>query len=410
VGDYDAGTACSASCGGGTTLRRRTITSDVSGSEYGATACPILTATSPCNTKPCPTDCAMNDWSTWGSCSNPCTCAGCPVGIQKRTRDQRSAAANGGAACPPATDSKNCNSNPCPIDCEMSQWSDYGECSQVCGGSGVHSRFRTVQKPAQFGGVDCPVASLTDVAPCNTQPCPIDCVQTDWSDWSDCSLPCGTGTQQRARTTTTQPDYGGIVCGVNIAEQECNKQDCPVDCQVSDWTAWGDCDQPCGTGSFARKRTITKPAAFGGQKCPELSDLGACNTQECPVDKLGVLIHRIRHLELQDRVGSLEEAAVQSAQASVAKTAFDLASQSAVSAISLKESAHTHSQATTTTTSTQHLRTMHPTVVAAAHPYLRPSVTQLLQSEMVVNELAKFAERHKKIERNNKASTLKSEL
>lgn len=185
------------------------------------------------------------------------------------------------------------------------------------------------------------------------------------------------------------------MCGPLLQTQECNKNDCPVACQVSDWTAWGTCDQDCGTGAFVRKRTVEKPAAFGGAACPELADQGACNTQACPVDKLGVLIKRIRHLELMDRVNTLEEQAIQTAQDSVAKDTFNVAAQAAdasitpISAISISETvthgAHSHLSAS------QRLAQMHPAVVAAAHPYIRPSITQILQSQFMVDELAKFA-------------------
>jgi len=408
VGDFDTGTPCSASCGGGTSTKKRPVTVDVSGSEYGATVCPSLTQEISCNTNPCPIDCIMNAWTAWGACSNPCRCDGCTKPIQSRTRTARSVAANGGSNCPTGTELRECNSQPCPVDCVPGEWSDFGECSETCGGTGVHTRSRSVRVPANNGGADCPAASLTDVGPCNIFPCPLDCIQTDWSDWTDCSLPCGTGTQQRTRTTTTSPDFGGTACGPSIASQECNKQPCPVNCEVGEWTAWGDCDQPCGTGSYSRKRSITTPTAFGGLPCDPLDDVGACNTQECPVDKLAVLIKRIRHLELQDRVNTLEEQAVQQAQTAVAQTAFDLAKTAAVSTISLSETvthgalahaqAQARAQAQAQVHSAAHLRTLHPALVAAAHPFIQPSITQLLQSEVLVDELAKFAARKQQIE------------
>jgi hypothetical protein len=137
-----------------------------------------------------------------------------------------------------------------------------------------------------------------------------------------------------------------------------------------------------------------------------LSDEGACNTQECPVDKLSILIKRIRHLELQDRVGSLEENAIQQAQKSVETTAFGLAAAAAtpvsVSAISLKETVHhgvhAHAGVSLGMTHSQQLAHMHPTLVLAAHPFTRPSITQLLQSEILVDELAKWAQKQDEIE------------
>ena len=41
------------------------------------------------------------------------------------------------------------------------------------------------------GGAECP--RLSEIEACNSQACPIDCVVGDWSEWSACSNPCNTG-------------------------------------------------------------------------------------------------------------------------------------------------------------------------------------------------------------------------
>ena len=53
-----------------------------------------------------------------------------------------------------------------------------------------------------------------------------------WSDndaWSECTKPCGTGTQTRTRTCTNPaPQYGGADCtGTAEETQECNDRPCP---------------------------------------------------------------------------------------------------------------------------------------------------------------------------------------
>jgi len=147
---------------------------------------------------------------------------------------------------------------------------------------------------------------------------------------------------------------------------------------------------------------VTAPSVDGAP-CGDTTDEGACNTQACPVDKLATLVKRIRHLELQDRVGNLEEQAITDAQNSVAQTVGTLAaaavSQSAVPATSVStlqiSERVTHGNHLTMS---QKLSMMHPTLVLAAHPYTRPSITQLLQSEVLVDELAKWAEKQDQIE------------
>ena len=62
-------------------------------------------------------------------------------------------------------------------------------------------------------GVDCG-------GPCSA-PCPVDCQMSDWSTWDACSEECG-GTQERTRTVTTEPLYGGAACPALSESLACN--------------------------------------------------------------------------------------------------------------------------------------------------------------------------------------------
>ena len=55
-----------------------------------------------------------------------------------------------------------------PVDCVVSQWADFSVCTSVCGG-GSQNRSRDVLTAAANGGRSCP--SLFDLRPCNTHPC-----------------------------------------------------------------------------------------------------------------------------------------------------------------------------------------------------------------------------------------------
>ncbi len=56
----------------------------------------------------------------------------------------------------------------------------------------------------------------------------VDCEWTDFSDWSQCSAECGTGTQTRTRTEKTAAEHGGAACnGDAIETQDCNTHECP---------------------------------------------------------------------------------------------------------------------------------------------------------------------------------------
>ena len=52
---------------------------------------------------------------------------------------------------------------------------------------------------------------------------------TSWSSWSSCTLTCGTGTQERARSCTNPaPQHGGAQCSGSTSEnQNCNTHNCP---------------------------------------------------------------------------------------------------------------------------------------------------------------------------------------
>ena len=65
--------------------------------------------------------------------------------------------------------SEQCNTQPCPIDCQWSSWSKFAECSETCGG-GYQIFKRTHQVKSENGGKDC-VGDDIKVEDCNTQPC-----------------------------------------------------------------------------------------------------------------------------------------------------------------------------------------------------------------------------------------------
>lgn len=55
-------------------------------------------------------------------------------------------------------------------------------------------------------------------------PAPVDCVVSDWSDWSECVE----GTQTRTRTIITSPEHGGMACPVLTETRSCSSGYCAV--------------------------------------------------------------------------------------------------------------------------------------------------------------------------------------
>ena len=56
---------------------------------------------------------------------------------------------------------------------------------------------------------------------------------------------------------------------------------CPVDCIMSDWSPWSDCSTSCETGSQMRYRHIKQMPSDGGRQCPSLDNAGKVSTLEC---------------------------------------------------------------------------------------------------------------------------------
>jgi hypothetical protein len=269
-------TQCTVTCGGGTQQHTRNV---VVQQRCQGAGCDTLSETRACSTQPCEIPCVLSDWTNFGACSATCTEFGEDSGTHTRTRTVTQEALYGADECAHLSETQACELSNCPIDCEVSAWPDeYGECDIVCGG-GLKYRTRSVLVQQAFFGKDCP--ALSESVGCNTHPCPIPCVMSDWGSFSDCTLSCGTGSQTRERNITTAPLYGGTLC-LNLTHSEpCNEDECPVDCVMSEWGYWGTCSKVCESGVHYRTRSVESEAGYGGLVCGPQTASQACNTQIC---------------------------------------------------------------------------------------------------------------------------------
>lgn len=55
-----------------------------------------------------------------------------------------------------------------------------------------------------------------------------------------------------------------------------------VDCMVTEWSQWSQCSTTCGTGYSEKIRMIKRPAENGGKPCPKrLEKRRKCNIRPC---------------------------------------------------------------------------------------------------------------------------------
>merc|ERR1719473_1241479 len=194
--------------------------------------------------------------------------------------------------------------NPFIEDCEVGAWQP-GECSVECAG-GEMTMTREVVTPASNGGAECPI--MIDKESCNLQPCPIDCVVGEWSDYGMCSAPCGGGIMSRVRQPLTDSEHGGEPCGDLSETQECNVFACDMPCELEPvWTEWSPCSKECDTGITVQTKGVMKPGGPQGQ-CwewweEERMQEAYCNDFPCPSDL--VCTAQLDMLVLLDGSGSV---------------------------------------------------------------------------------------------------------
>ena len=170
----------------------------------------------------------------------------------------------------------------CAIDC-VGSYGEFSQCSETCGG-GTRTKTYEITTPAQLGGSPCPTA-ITE--PCNTQPCPINCVGS-YGEFNECSATCGGGTRTKTYEITTPAQHGGAPCPTSPQITEpCNTQPCPINC-VGSYGEFNECSATCGGGTRTKTYEITTPAQHGGAPCPTSPPINeTCNTQPCPIDCIG---------------------------------------------------------------------------------------------------------------------------
>ncbi|XP_045154839.1 thrombospondin type-1 domain-containing protein 7B [Echinops telfairi] len=183
---------------------------------------------------------------------------------------------------------------PCPFDCKLSDWSSWGSCSSSCG-VGVRIRSKWLQEKPYNGGRPCPKLDLKNQVH-EAVPCYNECNQYSWvvEHWSPCkinnelrSLRCGEGMRSgTVRCANTADMEGGTVDNILCSQhdkppdtQSCSLL-CPNECVMSNWGPWSKCPQSCDPHTMQRRtRRLLRPA-LSSRTCPEDSQVRPCLLNE----------------------------------------------------------------------------------------------------------------------------------
>ncbi|KAJ8986267.1 hypothetical protein NQ317_009977 [Molorchus minor] len=126
-----------------------------------------------------------------------------------------------------------CHSSHCSSDendhLGWSAWTNWSECSVSCGG-GTQQRTRHCKNRKV-----CPGES-TQTKECNLDGC--EDTWGCWSEWSPCNVSCGWGAKTRTRTC-----LGHNCKGLSREELPCEDQPCEATLGWSNWTEWSLCDR-----------------------------------------------------------------------------------------------------------------------------------------------------------------------
>ncbi|XP_064463690.1 semaphorin-5A-like [Ornithodoros turicata] len=276
--EWSPWSSCSQSCGLAVKSRRRTCGNP--SPAHGGRVCLgpeqeqlYCTSNPPC---PVPTTAATvsreGGWSDWGPWTE-CT-ARCGGGYQSRRRRCEPKVQGGrcGGGCD--HDFRTCNTHTCPETRKSSNWTAWVRVNTTVDGY-YEQRFRftcranvedssslrvgSIKKEERY----CHDSSRTcmDTAYMN-----IDGNWSEWTQWTECSVPCGRGVQHRERVCDNpRPSGSGSECqGISKEQRECNTHECltlpnPQEDEWTEWSVWSLCDH---SGEQHRRRTciILNPA------------------------------------------------------------------------------------------------------------------------------------------------------
>jgi len=106
-----------------------------------------------------------------------------------------------------------------------------------------------------------------------------------WGPWFDCDVKCGGGRKYRYRTNCTTISRRAADLKYCVNSTACNLQPClPVAGGFSNWSPWSECSVTCGGGTQQRNRLCTNPRpGNNGTKCKgPAHETRTCASEMCP--------------------------------------------------------------------------------------------------------------------------------
>lgn len=244
------------------------------------------------------TNCKVSEWGAWGECSKTCASfldkEGKPEAAGTRVRYRHVEPLN----CARSFEETECPNLPCPVDCLMSSWEEWGPCDKECENEGARqNRTRTILVQPEHGGMCCPeTQECADKAEpecgpaltVNHKSCGAEkqmCEPSLWTEWSPCSLTCNTGKTSRTRMIKNPAKCGGAPCLCDFAEvKNCEEKSCVQECELSSWSEWDKCPVTCGGSVQTRSRSVVTAPSGGAPDCAPLVESKNCGMECCKQD------------------------------------------------------------------------------------------------------------------------------